>query len=287
MFKYSSNRSHLFCNYLNCRHPELAAVCQDDRTLILYPGPKSQNLEELVRYRDVGTVKHSVIIIDGTWSQAKNMFLKNSMFHLPKQVCTAIFSGTRGNNKICIFSHKSIFTDSQRLVVNKMSQSVCVEFNSCLSYLGRWKIKLPFTRCYKRNSWVILKPFINVSPHCRVSSLVCNLTIIINPVDLKNDFLLILFLKFMVNVTTSQDLTQREYSYWLGFARVNNFYYVMFYVAIHGFSYTVLLCFILSALFCNFYFEIKPRKHQVKCFILKLIENNVFYVQYVEFCPFI
>ncbi|KAK5614671.1 DTW domain-containing protein 2 [Crenichthys baileyi] len=68
------------------KHPELAAVCRDDRTLILYPGPKSQNLEELVERQEVATVKHNVIIIDGTWSQAKNMFLKNSLLHLPKQV---------------------------------------------------------------------------------------------------------------------------------------------------------------------------------------------------------
>uniref|UniRef100_A0A3Q1EN25 tRNA-uridine aminocarboxypropyltransferase n=1 Tax=Acanthochromis polyacanthus TaxID=80966 RepID=A0A3Q1EN25_9TELE len=68
------------------KHPELAAVCRDSGTLILYPGPKSQNLEDLVQYQEVGTVKHNVIIIDGTWSQAKNMFLKNSLFHLPKQV---------------------------------------------------------------------------------------------------------------------------------------------------------------------------------------------------------
>ncbi len=74
------------------RHPELAAVCRDSRTLILYPGPKSQNLEELVQYQDVGSVKHNVIIIDGTWSQAKNMFLKNSLFHLPKQVCITVLS---------------------------------------------------------------------------------------------------------------------------------------------------------------------------------------------------
>ncbi|XP_030598527.1 DTW domain-containing protein 2 isoform X2 [Archocentrus centrarchus] len=68
------------------KHPELAVVCRDSKTLILYPGPKSQNLEELIQYQEVGTVKHNVIIIDGTWSQAKNMFLKNSLFHLPKQV---------------------------------------------------------------------------------------------------------------------------------------------------------------------------------------------------------
>lgn len=68
------------------RYPELAAVCRDRRTLILYPGPKSENLEELVQQNEIGTEKHNVIIIDGTWSQAKNMFLKNSLFHLPKQV---------------------------------------------------------------------------------------------------------------------------------------------------------------------------------------------------------
>ncbi|XP_022624529.1 DTW domain-containing protein 2 isoform X2 [Seriola dumerili] len=35
------------------KHPELAAVCRDSRTLILYPGPNSQNLEELVKYQEV------------------------------------------------------------------------------------------------------------------------------------------------------------------------------------------------------------------------------------------
>lgn len=73
------------------RHPDLAALCQDPRTLILYPGPKSQDLEELVQNQEVGTVKHNVIIIDGTWSQAKNIFLKNNLLHLPKQVCNSDF----------------------------------------------------------------------------------------------------------------------------------------------------------------------------------------------------
>lgn len=72
--------------YFPFRYPELAAVCRDRRTLILYPGPKSENLEELVQQNEIGAEKHNVIIIDGTWSQAKNMFLKNSLFHLPKQV---------------------------------------------------------------------------------------------------------------------------------------------------------------------------------------------------------
>ncbi|KAM4634809.1 tRNA-uridine aminocarboxypropyltransferase 2 [Polymixia lowei] len=74
------------------KHPDLAAVCRDSRTLILYPGPSAQNLEELVQNQrdqqdqEAGTIRHNIIIIDGTWSQAKDMFLKNGLLHLPKQV---------------------------------------------------------------------------------------------------------------------------------------------------------------------------------------------------------
>lgn len=90
-------KSPLWCSpfypFLKSRYPELAAICRDSRTLILYPGPKSENLEELVQREEIGTEKHNIIIIDGTWSQAKNMFLKNSLLHLPKQVhrCGAIW----------------------------------------------------------------------------------------------------------------------------------------------------------------------------------------------------
>lgn len=86
-FSLSSSPSIPPSHYsIDVRNADLAALCQDPRTLILYPGPKSQDLEELVQNQEVGTVKHNVIIIDGTWSQAKNIFLKNSLFHLPKQV---------------------------------------------------------------------------------------------------------------------------------------------------------------------------------------------------------
>ncbi|XP_061554490.1 tRNA-uridine aminocarboxypropyltransferase 2 isoform X2 [Phycodurus eques] len=68
------------------KNPELAEVCRDSRTLILYPGPNSQNLEELAQRPGVDAVTHNIILIDGTWSQAKNIFLKNSILHLPKQV---------------------------------------------------------------------------------------------------------------------------------------------------------------------------------------------------------
>ncbi|XP_036385811.1 tRNA-uridine aminocarboxypropyltransferase 2 [Megalops cyprinoides] len=66
------------------RNPELAAVCQDPRTLILYPGPEAGNLEDM--NVDFSAAPYNVIIIDGTWSQAKDMFHRNALFRLPKQV---------------------------------------------------------------------------------------------------------------------------------------------------------------------------------------------------------
>lgn len=66
------------------RDPELSAVCQRSGTLILYPGDEAANLEEFIL--DSPVYPSTIIIIDGTWSQAKDIFYKNSLFRLPKQV---------------------------------------------------------------------------------------------------------------------------------------------------------------------------------------------------------
>nr|XP_006009646.1 PREDICTED: DTW domain-containing protein 2 [Latimeria chalumnae] len=66
------------------RYPELAAVCRSPQTLILYPGAEAANLEELTL--DHSDSPYNVVIIDGTWSQAKDMFYRNSIFRLPKQL---------------------------------------------------------------------------------------------------------------------------------------------------------------------------------------------------------
>lgn len=83
------------------RYPELAAVCKDTRTLLLYPGAAADNLEDLAS--DFATVAHNVILIDGTWSQAKDMFLRNSLFRLPKQVRPTHPSGPVTTSCCCFF----------------------------------------------------------------------------------------------------------------------------------------------------------------------------------------
>ncbi|XP_058025329.1 tRNA-uridine aminocarboxypropyltransferase 2 isoform X1 [Ahaetulla prasina] len=65
------------------RYPELASICKSSNTLILYPGAGATNLEEM----DLSsTNSYTIVIIDGTWSQAKDIFLKNPLFQMPKQV---------------------------------------------------------------------------------------------------------------------------------------------------------------------------------------------------------
>lgn len=64
------------------RFPDLAAVCRDSSSLLLYPGAAAESLEDL----SFSSATHSVILIDGTWSQAKDMFLRNPLLQLPRQV---------------------------------------------------------------------------------------------------------------------------------------------------------------------------------------------------------
>nr|XP_044989798.1 tRNA-uridine aminocarboxypropyltransferase 2 isoform X2 [Jaculus jaculus] len=65
------------------RDVELSTVCRKSGTLILYPGAEATNLEEFIT--DAPVYPSTIILIDGTWSQAKDIFYKNSLFRLPKQ----------------------------------------------------------------------------------------------------------------------------------------------------------------------------------------------------------
>jgi len=70
------------CVCVCVRYPDLAAVCRDSSSLLLYPGAAAESLEDL----SFSSATHSVILIDGTWSQAKDMFLRNPLLQLPRQV---------------------------------------------------------------------------------------------------------------------------------------------------------------------------------------------------------
>ncbi|KPP65184.1 DTW domain-containing protein 2-like, partial [Scleropages formosus] len=80
------------------RNPELGAVCRNPATLILYPGPDAVNLED-VETDPLGTTR-TVVIIDGTWSQAKDMFHRNALFRMPKQCAAAALAIMEKNQAI-------------------------------------------------------------------------------------------------------------------------------------------------------------------------------------------
>lgn len=94
------------------RDVELATVCRDSGTLILYPGAEATNLEEFIL--DSPVYPSTIILIDGTWSQAKDIFYKNSLFRLPKQI-NALLSH---HQRSFLLQHMGTNTETQ-------SQTMC------------------------------------------------------------------------------------------------------------------------------------------------------------------
>ncbi|XP_073200889.1 tRNA-uridine aminocarboxypropyltransferase 2 isoform X3 [Lepidochelys kempii] len=113
------------------RYPELAAVCRNSNTLILYPGAEAANLEEVAL---IFPSPSTIIIIDGTWSQAKDIFYKNSLFRLPKQTGLAVqlrFQGRSRRNKS--FLHRLQDTGATRAFPQVHScAKICIVYDNWL-----------------------------------------------------------------------------------------------------------------------------------------------------------
>ncbi|XP_072051493.1 tRNA-uridine aminocarboxypropyltransferase 2-like [Amphiura filiformis] len=66
------------------KHAELEAICSNPNALLLYPGPEAIDITKVPRLPC--DQFYSLIIIDGTWPQAKYIFNNNKMLKIPKQV---------------------------------------------------------------------------------------------------------------------------------------------------------------------------------------------------------
>ncbi|KAK3096450.1 hypothetical protein FSP39_000280 [Pinctada imbricata] len=66
------------------RYTELASILQDPMTLLLYPDPEAVNITDVPPPR--GDNSYNLVLLDGTWAQAKNMYLSNDIFKLPQKV---------------------------------------------------------------------------------------------------------------------------------------------------------------------------------------------------------
>ncbi|OPL32602.1 hypothetical protein AM593_01727, partial [Mytilus galloprovincialis] len=66
------------------RFPGLLELMKQPNTLLLFPGPGAVDISELPPVGD--DVSYNLVLLDGTWGQAKNMFISNPILHLPKKV---------------------------------------------------------------------------------------------------------------------------------------------------------------------------------------------------------
>ncbi|KAM4639710.1 tRNA-uridine aminocarboxypropyltransferase 2 isoform 4-T9 [Amazona ochrocephala] len=120
------------------RYPELAAVCRSPNTLILYPGAEATNLEEIVVVSSSPSV---MIIIDGTWSQAKDIFYKNPLFRLPKQFpcgqtggklwCGIENSSWRGEGPLAILEKKMCTSVNSQMQRKQLLYELHTRLSTC------------------------------------------------------------------------------------------------------------------------------------------------------------
>ena len=73
-------RVSLLCS-VYFRLPELAAKLTLPETVLLYPGQEAEDLVTL----PVGT--YNLVILDGTWREAKSIYRKNIFLHSLRKVC--------------------------------------------------------------------------------------------------------------------------------------------------------------------------------------------------------
>lgn len=71
------------------RFPMLESVVSQPNTLLMWPGPEAEDLKSFLasQHRHGTTdVKYTLIILDGTWHQARSLYNQNSFLHSLKQV---------------------------------------------------------------------------------------------------------------------------------------------------------------------------------------------------------
>jgi len=74
---------------MDVRFPLLESVVSQPNTLLMWPGPNAEDLKSFIakQHRHGATdVKYTLLILDGTWHQARSLFNQNSFLHSLKQV---------------------------------------------------------------------------------------------------------------------------------------------------------------------------------------------------------
>ena len=68
------------------KHQGLVELLNEPNTFVLFPGAKSKCLKEVVQNaRHIGE-QYNLVLLDGTWSQAKSMYYHSPFLHNLPQV---------------------------------------------------------------------------------------------------------------------------------------------------------------------------------------------------------
>nr|XP_045596736.1 tRNA-uridine aminocarboxypropyltransferase 2-like [Procambarus clarkii] len=68
------------------RFPELEDIFTSENSILMYPGEKTMSLEELPHVGEDNQSPYNIIIIDGTWQQAKSMYHNCRHLHSMRRV---------------------------------------------------------------------------------------------------------------------------------------------------------------------------------------------------------
>lgn len=67
----------------NVRYPDLQDILRDPKTLLLFPGDDATDVQEIASDR---VTQHNLVVLDGTWSQARGMYANNKLLKIPRKV---------------------------------------------------------------------------------------------------------------------------------------------------------------------------------------------------------
>lgn len=71
---------HFF--FRNIKYPDLSEILQLPNTVLLFPGDDAVDISELPILDD----PYNLVALDGTWTQAKGMYINNALLKIPRKV---------------------------------------------------------------------------------------------------------------------------------------------------------------------------------------------------------
>ena len=92
----------LYFSMLFITFPVLKDIISNENSVIMYPGKHALDLETLPPITS-SQPPYNIIIIDGTWQQAKSMFYNSKQLHGIRQVIYIHFSSKKININIIYF----------------------------------------------------------------------------------------------------------------------------------------------------------------------------------------